>query len=98
MITNSVKSKIPATSLPKKKKTKVKPASVELKKTRSEVRSVSSHEDDEVACLQRPETTRARRNADDDAKAENFITKFREQLKLQRMDSLDRYNDMLRRP
>ncbi|GJV63048.1 BEACH domain-containing protein LvsA-like protein [Tanacetum coccineum] len=56
------------------------------------------HHENEVAILQRPQTARARMNADDDAKAENFITKFREQLKLQRMDSLDRYNDMLRRP
>ncbi|GJV63049.1 BEACH domain-containing protein LvsA-like protein [Tanacetum coccineum] len=95
---SSVKFKLPATTnLTKKRKTKVKVSSLVLKKTRSEVKSVSSH-DNEVAILQRPQTARARMNADDDAKAENFITKFREQLKLQRMDSLDRYNDMLRRP
>ncbi|PWA75657.1 hypothetical protein CTI12_AA115730 [Artemisia annua] len=66
----------------------------EIKKTRSEVRHVSDNEDD--VNMRRPETARARRNADDDAKAENFITKFRQQLKLQRMDSIDRHSGMLR--
>nr|GEX14027.1 BEACH domain-containing protein LvsA-like [Tanacetum cinerariifolium] len=71
-----------------------KVSAVEIKKTRSEVRHVSDDEDD--VNMRRPETARARRNADDDAKAENFITKFREQLKLQRMDSINRHNNMLR--
>nr|GEY00640.1 RNA-directed DNA polymerase, eukaryota [Tanacetum cinerariifolium] len=89
---SSVKFNIPATTtLTKKRKTKVKVSSLVLKKTRSEVKSESSHHENEVAILQRPQTARARMNADDDAKAENFITKFREQLKVQRMDSLDRY-------
>ncbi|GJT75256.1 BEACH domain-containing protein LvsA-like protein [Tanacetum coccineum] len=78
----------------KSKTPKEKISAVEIKKTRSEVRHVSDDEDD--VNMRRPETARARRNADDDAKAENFITKFREQLKLQRMDSINRHNDMLR--
>ncbi|PWA65651.1 hypothetical protein CTI12_AA333790 [Artemisia annua] len=78
----------------KSKAPKEKISIVEIKKARSEVRHVSDDEDD--VNMRRPETARARRNADDDAKAENFITKFREQLKLQRMDSLNRYNHMLR--
>nr|XP_043621217.1 pathogen-associated molecular patterns-induced protein A70-like [Erigeron canadensis] len=70
-----------------------------LMKTRSEVKKLCDPNDtgeEEVRLLQRPETARAKRNAADDAKAENFITKFREQLKLQRRDSFARYNDMLR--
>lgn len=34
---------------------------------------------------------------DEDARADNFINKFRQQLKQQRIDSLMRYRDMLRR-
>ncbi|GKF16862.1 BEACH domain-containing protein LvsA-like protein, partial [Tanacetum coccineum] len=78
----------------KSKTPKEKISAVEIKKTRSEVRHVSDDEYD--VNMRRLETARARRNADDDAKAENFITKFREQLKLQRMDSINRHNDMLR--
>ncbi|KAL4304578.1 hypothetical protein GQ457_10G001070 [Hibiscus cannabinus] len=61
------------------------------------------NEDEEVE-RRRPATTRVERttpsgDGDDqgvDAKADDFINKFKQQLKLQRLDSLLRYRDMLR--
>nr|XP_043622016.1 uncharacterized protein LOC122593651 [Erigeron canadensis] len=79
-------------------KTRKKKDMVEIIKTsRSEIRKLV-WDDDRVEIMKRPETARARQNAADDAKANDFITKFRGQLKLQRLDSLNRYNDMLCRP
>ncbi|XP_071693233.1 uncharacterized protein [Rutidosis leptorrhynchoides] len=75
----------------------LKTKKAKMKKACSEVKIVSDNEEEIV--LRRPELARARHNADDDdAKADNFISKFRDQLKLQRLKSLDKYNDMLRSP
>ncbi|XP_078432046.1 uncharacterized protein LOC144703690 [Wolffia australiana] len=48
----------------------------------------------------RPQSARPRAPPDDeevDAKADDFINKFRQQLKLQRLDSIVKYRDMLTR-
>lgn len=79
-------------------KNSAKNAVVEIKKTRSEIRLPSDDEEDFDS--RRPATTRERRNAGDagvDAKADDFIIRFRKQLKLQRVESLVRYNDILQR-
>ncbi|KAI3694414.1 hypothetical protein L1987_77379 [Smallanthus sonchifolius] len=82
----------------KSEKTSVKKSLVEMKKSRSEVRIAS--DDDEDVDLRRPATTRERRDEFDeevDAKADDFISRFKQQLKLQRLESLVRYNEMLNR-
>ncbi|KAL4319600.1 hypothetical protein GQ457_18G001370 [Hibiscus cannabinus] len=59
-------------------------------------------EEEEVVERRRPATSRMEKTTslgDDqsvDAKADDFINKFKQQLKLQRLDSLLRYRDMLR--
>ncbi|XVE54081.1 hypothetical protein DITRI_Ditri03aG0053200 [Diplodiscus trichospermus] len=57
-------------------------------------------EDDEEVERRRPATTRVERTVsigdDVDAKADNFINSFKQQLRLQRLDSLLRYRDMLK--
>ncbi|PWA45519.1 hypothetical protein CTI12_AA517100 [Artemisia annua] len=68
----------------------------EMKKSRSEMRLDA--EDDEDVDIRRPATTRERRNVVDeevDAKADDFISRFKQQLKLQRLESLVRYNEKL---
>nr|GEW26649.1 BEACH domain-containing protein LvsA-like [Tanacetum cinerariifolium] len=68
----------------------------EMKKSRSEMRLDA--EDDEDVDKRRPATTRERRNVVDeevDAKADDFISRFKQQLKLQRLESLVRYNEKL---
>ncbi|XP_024967707.1 BEACH domain-containing protein lvsA-like [Cynara cardunculus var. scolymus] len=82
----------------KSEKSSVEKSVVEIKKTRSEIRLPSDDEEDVDS--RRPATARERRNAGDagvDAKADDFITRFRQQLKLQRVESLVRYNDILQR-
>lgn len=69
----------------------------EMKKSRSEMR-LDADDDDEDVNMRRPATTRERRNVVDeevDAKADDFITRFKQQLKLQRLESLVRYNEKL---
>ncbi|KAK9075951.1 hypothetical protein SSX86_004281 [Deinandra increscens subsp. villosa] len=68
---------------------------LEMKKSRSEAR-IAPREDEDV----RPATARERRAEVDeevDAKADDFISRFKQQLKLQRLESLVRYNDMINR-
>lgn len=77
-----------------------------MKKSAS-VKSAFSHfEEDKIVEARRPATVRERRTAakvteDDDvevdAKADDFINKFKHQLKLQRLDSIIRYKDMVNR-
>lgn len=73
---------------------------VELKKSLSEMRIESDEDEDEDVNYRRPATARAARNADHDefdAKADDFISRFKQQLKLQRLESLVRFRDMLNR-
>lgn len=69
----------------------------EMKKSRSEMRLDA--EDDEDVNMRRPATTRERRrnvvDEEVDAKADDFISRFKQQLKLQRLESLVRYNEKL---
>ncbi|XP_076918801.1 uncharacterized protein LOC143579348 [Bidens hawaiensis] len=69
-----------------------------MEKSRSEVRIGGEDDVD----LRRPETARESSRNDDvdeevDAKADDFISRFKQQLKLQRLESLVRYNEMLNR-
>ncbi|CAH1432007.1 unnamed protein product [Lactuca virosa] len=82
----------------KSEKTSAKKPPVEMKKSRSEI--MISSDDDEDVDVRRPETARVMRNADDkefDLKADDFISRFKQQLKLQRVESLVRFRDMLNR-
>ncbi|KAI3772798.1 hypothetical protein L6452_03992 [Arctium lappa] len=84
----------------KSEKSSANKSVVEIKKTRSEIRLPSDDDDEEDFESKRPATTRERRSGGDagvDAKADDFITRFRQQLKLQRVESLVRYNDILQR-
>lgn len=59
---------------------------------------LDADDDDEDVNMRRPATTRERRNVVDeevDAKADDFIIRFKQQLKLQRLESLVRYNEKL---
>ncbi|KAJ0770326.1 hypothetical protein HanPI659440_Chr07g0256031 [Helianthus annuus] len=73
-----------------------------MKKSAS-VKSAFAHfEEDKIVEARRPATVRERRAAEDDdvevdAKADDFINKFKHQLKLQRLDSIVRYKDMVNR-
>lgn len=70
----------------------------EMKKSRSDMR-IADDDDDEDIDMRRPATTRESCNAVDeevDAKAEQFISRFKQQLRLQRLESLARYTDMLK--
>ncbi|XP_057787605.1 pathogen-associated molecular patterns-induced protein A70-like [Salvia miltiorrhiza] len=77
---------------------KAAPAARALKKSLSEkISMVEEEEEDEERW--RPSTVRERTAEDEevDGKADDFINKFRQQLKLQRMDSNLRYDEMLNR-
>ncbi|KAL7136731.1 hypothetical protein ABFS83_10G050000 [Erythranthe nasuta] len=92
----------------KKKKAATPPAKKVLKKSVSErmtpAGKMDGEEEEEDVDRRRPATVRERTAAgggeDDaavDAKADDFISRFRQQLKLQRLDSILRYKDMLNR-
>ncbi|KAM0026665.1 hypothetical protein Hdeb2414_s0020g00560721 [Helianthus debilis subsp. tardiflorus] len=84
----------------KSEKKAAKKSLVEMKKSRSEVKMARNEDEDEDVDLRRPATTRESRNELDeevDAKADDFISRFKQQLKLQRLESLVRYNEMLNR-
>lgn len=77
---------------------KAAPAVRALLKSASERISLEKEEEDEEKW--RPATVRERTAAEDeevDEKADDFINKFRQQLKLQRMDSILRSDEMLNR-
>lgn len=59
----------------------------------------SRKEEEEITGVRRPATMRAGRLLDEsvDTKADDFINKFRDQLKLQRLDSIKRFKDMINR-
>ncbi|MBA0604042.1 hypothetical protein Godav_016734 [Gossypium davidsonii] len=76
----------------------------QMKKSASEKTRERAEEDEEEVEKRRPVTTRIEKttsfgDGDDqgvDAKADDFINRFKQQLKLQRLDSLLRYRDMLK--
>jgi hypothetical protein len=70
-----------------------------MKKSASEKFGVSSRstEDDDDVERRRPQTVSCGESGDVDAKADDFINKFKQQLKLQRVDSLLRYKEMMTR-
>ncbi|KVH89906.1 uncharacterized protein LOC112522050 [Cynara cardunculus var. scolymus] len=79
---------------------------VKMKKSASLKSAFSHFEEEKIVEARRPATVRERRSAsrateeDDvevDAKADDFINKFKHQLKLQRLDSIIRYKDMVHR-
>lgn len=60
--------------------------------------TVKEKEEEDEEYQRRPATARRRaEGAEVDGKADDFIIKFRKQLKLQRMDSIVRYNEMIDR-
>lgn len=79
---------------------------VKMKKSASEKAMELEKQVEEVE-VRRPATVRERKvvktvafskeDEEVDAKADDFINKFKQQLKLQRLDSLLRYRDMLNR-
>ncbi|KAJ8750590.1 hypothetical protein K2173_015758 [Erythroxylum novogranatense] len=93
-------------------KSDTKPASGEIpkklakkmKKSASAKSAFGHFEEDEVVESRRPATVREGKakvtevdDAEVDAKADDFINKFKHQLKLQRIDSIIRYKDMVSR-
>ncbi|XP_035844706.1 pathogen-associated molecular patterns-induced protein A70 [Helianthus annuus] len=92
-----IRSKSEKTTVKKKKKK----LSGEMKKSRSEMRMAANDEEDdgEDVDLRRPATARVRGSNDVDeevdAKADDFISRFKQQLKLQRLESMVRYNQRL---
>ncbi|KAM7256409.1 hypothetical protein ACFE04_012150 [Oxalis oulophora] len=74
-----------------------------MKKSASERNVFLSRDEEELDEVERrrPQTMKIEKTAsfggDVDAKADDFINKFKQQLKLQRMDSLMRYKDMITR-
>ncbi|KAL4592597.1 hypothetical protein LXL04_005597 [Taraxacum kok-saghyz] len=77
-----------------------------MKKSASLKSAFSHFEEEKIVEARRPATVRERRtaakaaNAEDvevDARADDFINKFKHQLKLQRLDSIIRYKDMVNR-
>ncbi|KAK9274632.1 hypothetical protein L1049_021883 [Liquidambar formosana] len=78
-----------------------------MKKSASEKMAARQADEEEMVERRRPETVRERKkkvgtasSGDDeevDAKADDFINKFKQQLKLQRLDSLLNYREMLGR-
>ncbi|XP_071716915.1 uncharacterized protein [Rutidosis leptorrhynchoides] len=79
---------------------------MKMKKSASMKSAFSHFEEDNIVEARRPTTVRERRSAakateDDDvevdAKADDFINKFKHQLKLQKLDSISRYKDMVNR-
>ncbi|KAK6139623.1 hypothetical protein DH2020_026635 [Rehmannia glutinosa] len=86
--------------------TKVKPAARVLKKSASEkvlAAAKKREEEEEEVDQRRPATVREKATASGgedeavDEKADDFINRFRQQLKLQRLDSILRYKEMLNR-
>ncbi|GMI94887.1 hypothetical protein like AT5G56980 [Hibiscus trionum] len=85
---------------------KQRKVSEKMKKSASENSRSKAEEEEEVEVVERrrPATTRIEKTTSFgdggdqgvDAKADDFINKFKQQLKLQRLDSLLRYKDMLR--
>lgn len=75
------------------------PAAKSLKKSASEkMLTVKEKEEEDEEYERRPATARRRAAGEEvDGKANDFINKFRQQLKLQRMDSIVRYNEMIDR-
>lgn len=92
-------------------KSDTKPASGEvptklprkLKKSASSKSAFAHFEEDEIVQARRPATVREGKvgvtEVDDevDSKADDFINKFKQQLKLQRMDSIMRYKEIINR-
>lgn len=74
-----------------------------MKKSASAKSAFAHFEEDEVVESRRPATAREVKSkvteADEevDAKADDFINRFKQQLKLQRLDSISRYKDMINR-
>ncbi|KAK6236478.1 Protein of unknown function DUF761 [Theobroma cacao] len=82
---------------------KLKKSESENSRLKAEKREEEEEEEEEEVERRRPATTRIEKTVsfgDDDrgvdAKADDFINKFKQQLKLQRLDSLLRYRDMLK--
>ncbi|CAH8381589.1 unnamed protein product [Eruca vesicaria subsp. sativa] len=74
-----------------------------MKKSASTKSPFSHFEEDDVVEARRPETVRVTRvtpveEADEqvDAKADDFINRFKQQLKLQRIDSITKYKEMVK--
>ncbi|KAI3709659.1 hypothetical protein L2E82_39425 [Cichorium intybus] len=77
-----------------------KNSSTNLLKSSSERRVAESDDDKEDFDRRRPATMKASVRVHDesvDAKADDFIKRFKQQLKLQRIDSLQRFREMLNR-
>lgn len=76
---------------------------VKMKKSASSKGRLTSSKkvvEEEEVVVRRPTTTRAApAKVDDgvDAKADDFINRFKQQLKLQRLDSISRYKEMINR-
>ncbi|KAI3468128.1 hypothetical protein Pfo_024791 [Paulownia fortunei] len=75
-----------------------------MRKSASLRSSFGHFEEEDIVESRRPATVRERGNAkvtegdeEVDAKADDFINKFKQQLKLQRLDSIIRYKDMIGR-
>ncbi|KAI3522414.1 hypothetical protein L1887_00163 [Cichorium endivia] len=77
-----------------------------MKKSASLKSAFSHFEEEKIVEARRPATVRERRSAarateadevEVDARADDFINKFKHQLKLQRLDSIIRYKDMVSR-
>lgn len=71
-----------------------------MRKSASSKPLTSSKKVEEEVVVRRPETTRAAPAKEDDgvdAKADDFINRFKQQLKLQRLDSIIRYKEMINR-
>ncbi|XP_068652680.1 pathogen-associated molecular patterns-induced protein A70-like [Aristolochia californica] len=73
-----------------------------MKKSASTKSAFAHFKEEEVTGVRRPATTRpgkvgVKEDEEVDAKADDFINRFKQQLKLQRLDSIMRYKDMLNR-
>ncbi|KAJ8638490.1 hypothetical protein MRB53_012757 [Persea americana] len=73
-----------------------------IKKSASAKSAFGHFEEEEIVeAVQRPATMRERKvvgeDEEVDAKADDFINKFKQQLKLQRLDSITRYKEMINR-
>lgn len=70
-----------------------------LRKSASTLSAFSHFEEDEIVEARRPATVREGKvtegDEEVDAKADDFIVKFRQQLKLQRLDSILRYKETI---
>ncbi|CAM8955587.1 unnamed protein product [Rhodiola kirilowii] len=78
-------------------------AGEEMKKSASSNSAFRHFSEAEIVEARRPATTREAKAAEEkedeevDSKADDFINKFKQQLKLQRLDSILRYKEMLGR-